>query len=43
MGGSTFIPESGGVGNSEEKGEMNLGRGWGAIEIWDVRKGRIAK
>ena len=39
MSGSTFIPEIGGDGNSEEKGEIDLGRGWSAIEIWDVRRG----
>ena len=43
MGGSTLIPESSGDGDSEGKGEIDLGRGRDAIEIWDVKRGWIAK
>ena len=43
MGGGTPIPGSGGDGGSEGKGEMDLGRAGDAIEIWDVRRGWIAK
>ena len=42
MGGSTFIPEIGGDGDSGERGD-NLGRGGDAIEIRDVRRGWITK
>ena len=35
--GSTLIPESSGDGDSE--GEIDLGRGGDAIEIWDVKRG----
>ena len=38
VGGSTFIPEIGGDGDSGERGD-NLGRGGDAIEIRDVRRG----
>ena len=43
MGGSTLIRETGGVGNSEGKGEIDLGRGGDAIEIWDVKRGWIGE
>ena len=39
MGGSTLIPESGGIGDSEGKGEIDLGRRVNAIKIWDIKKG----
>ena len=39
MGGSTLIPEIGGVGDSEGKGEIDLGRQVNAIKIWDIKKG----
>ena len=39
MGGSTLIPESGGVGDSEGKGEIDLGRRVNGIKIWDIKKG----
>lgn len=40
MGGGTPIPGS--SGGSEGKGEMDLGRE-DTVEIWDVRRGWIAK
>ena len=43
MGGGTPIPRSGGDDDSEGKGEMDIERGGDAIEIWDVRRGWIAK
>ena len=43
MGEDAPIHGSGGNGDSEKKGEIDLGRGRDTIEIWDVRRGWIAK